>query len=159
MANVVIGIADMNVTQSPDTLITLGLGSCVGLVLYDKASKIGGMVHIMLPVSRDAVSNKAKYADTGVGYLYSRMIRYGANRKTMIAKLAGGAHMFGVSGNNDVMKVGEKNIEICHRLLNEYGIPIKGEETGGNIGRTLEFCCETGNLKIRTAWPRTEKII
>ncbi len=159
MANFYIGIADCKVARSPDTLTTLGLGSCVGLVLFDAVVKIGGMVHIMLPIAKEDVTNRAKYADTGLELLLREVLALGASRRRIGAKLAGGANMFGTSTQNDMLRVGERNVSICHQLLRAYNIPIHAEETGGNTGRTIEFSCHTGELKIRTAWPRTERII
>jgi chemotaxis protein CheD len=161
MANILVGMADLNVASSPDKLTTLGLGSCVGLVLYDAASKIGGMAHIMLPhssINTDS-KNKAKFADTAFESLLNLVTKKGANRLKLIAKLAGGANMFTSSAHDDIMKVGQRNVEACRNLLKEYSIPIVAEDTGGNYGRTIEFCCETSLLKIRTAWPVTEKYI
>ncbi len=159
MANIYIGIADSKVARSPDTLTTLGLGSCVGLVLYDAMAKIGGMVHIMLPIAKGDAINRFKYADTGLEALLKDVLAQGASRSRLYAKMAGGATMFGTSTQNDMLRVGERNVEMCHRLLHELHIPLKSEETGGNTGRTIEFSCATGELKIRTAWPRTERTI
>jgi chemotaxis protein CheD len=159
MARIIIGIAEMRVAKSPETLVTLGLGSCVGLVLYDAAAKIGGMVHIMLPTSKGDAQNKAKYADTGIDYLLEHVLKMGANRNRLFAKLAGGANMFGTSTQTDILRIGERNVCMCHQLLQAYHIPVKAEETGGNTGRTIEFSCDTGHLKINTAWPRAQRII
>lgn len=161
MANILVGMADLNVGISPDKLTTLGLGSCVGLVLYDSKNKIGGMAHIMLPnssINKD-ISNKAKFADTAFQELLRLLLSRGANRQKLIAKLAGGANMFTSSAHDDIIKVGQRNVYMCRRLLNEHSIPITAEDTGGNYGRTIEFCCETSLLKIRTVWPKSEKLI
>jgi len=149
----------MKIARSPEVLMTLGLGSCVGLVLYDAVAKIGGMVHIMLPTAKGDVQNRAKYADTGIESLLKDVLAHGAQRHRLIAKMAGGANMFGSSTQNDMLRVGERNVEMCHHILSAYRIPIRAEETGGNAGRTIEFSCDTGDLKIRTAWPRMERTI
>jgi len=161
MANILVGMADLNVGRSPDKLTTLGLGSCVGLILYDSISKVGGMAHIMLPNSsiNTDTKNKAKFADTALEDLLRLLATRGANKRKLIAKLAGGANMFTSSSHDDIMKVGQRNVAMCHRLLDEYSIPIIAEDTGGNYGRTIEFCCETSLLKIRTVWPKCEKFI
>lgn len=159
MATFYIGIAESKVARSPDTLTTLGLGSCVGLVLYDALARIGGMVHIMLPSAKKPVTNRSKYADTGIDSLLRDVLALGANRGRLYAKMAGGANMFGTSPKNDMLRIGERNVAMCYQLLGAYGIPIQSEETGGTTGRTIEFSCHTGELKIRTAWPPTEKTI
>lgn len=161
MADFLIGIADMQIGRASDTLTTLGLGSCVGLVLYDRISKIGGLAHIMLPLAPSATEIKfrAKYADTALDDLIKQMIAAGADPKRLVSKLAGGAHMFDSSTNNDIMKVGLRNVDTCHRLLSQKSIAIIAEETGGNIGRTIVFDCNSGCLTIRTAFPRNERYI
>ena len=91
-----VGMADSNVCISPNAITTLGLGSCVGIVLYDPIRKIAGMVHVMLPDSTKIINNenKAKFADTGIDLLISQMLSIGAERRSLVAKIAGGAQMF-----------------------------------------------------------------
>jgi len=150
MAVILIGIADMNVTKSPDVLTTLGLGSCVGVVLYDRLRQIGGLAHIMLPLSNGAIDqNRAKFADTAIIDLINRMGQAGAQRAGLIAKIAGGAHMFGGS-NSNVLKVGERNVAACIQVLDHLRIPIQAQDTGGSHGRTIELYTDTGALKIKT---------
>ena len=101
MGNIIkVGMADLNVCKAPDGLTTLGLGSCIGLTLYDPVTKIGGMVHYMLPDSTKVSnnSNKAKFADTGIEELLKKVIAAGASKTRLVAKIAGGAKMFEVSG-------------------------------------------------------------
>lgn len=146
-----VGMADMNVCSAPDSIITMGLGSCVGVVLWDKVTKVCGMVHVMLPDST-AISqntNKAKFADTGVEELMNRVIGLGASKSRLVAKIAGGAQMFAV--NNDVpsLRVGDRNVEAVKKKLNELGIPLIAENTGENYGRTVIFYPETGIYRIR----------
>jgi chemotaxis protein CheD len=147
-----VGMADMNICVSPDAITTLGLGSCVGIVLYDPLKKIAGMVHIMLPDSTKISKNdnKAKFADTGIDLLIKIMINKGANRRVLIAKIAGGAQMFAFTSNMDIMRIGEKNIEATKRKLSELDIPIRAEDTGKNYGRTIEFYPETGDLYVKS---------
>ena len=154
-----VGMADLNVCVSPNAITTLGLGSCVGIVLYDPIRKIAGMVHIMLPDSTKIINNenKAKFADTGIDLLIHQMIAIGAERRMMTAKIAGGAQMFAFSANNDMMRIGERNVEATKRKLQQLGICIKAEETGFNYGRTIEFYPENGMLLIKSVGK--EKII
>ncbi len=161
MANTIIGIADMALAKSPDTLTTLGLGSCVGIVLYDRARKIGGLSHILLPKAPAAEPQiqRAKYADTAIDELIDRMVKSGALAHTLTAKLAGGASMFFANNGSDIMQVGKRNVDMCREILRRHSIAILAEDTGGNIGRTIVFDCDTGALMIRTAWPKTEKIL
>jgi len=142
----------MKVCNAPDGLTTLGLGSCIGAVIYDPVSKVSGMVHVMLPDSKAIKenSNKAKFADTGIEELLDMVIKAGADRKKLVAKIAGGAQMFAFSGGtNEFNKIGERNAKAVKEMLGGYNIPILAEETGGNIGRTIIFDSVTGDLTIK----------
>ena len=114
-----VSMADLKVAKAPDSLTTLGLGSCIGLTLYDPASKIGGLVHYMLPDSTKLRNNTniAKFGDTGIRELYNQMIKNGANPRRMVAKIAGGAKMFEMSGNSTIGNVGDRNTDMArHRI-------------------------------------------
>jgi chemotaxis protein CheD len=156
-----IGIAEHKVAQAPDRVATLGLGSCVGLVLYDPVSKIGGMVHIMLPTApKDGpVTNRSKFADTGIVDLMRAVAASGAMRGRLIAKFTGGAHMFNAVCNNDIMNVGERNVQMCKKVLQEHAIRIAAEDTGGTCGRSIELCCESGMLQVRTISPKSVRLL
>jgi chemotaxis protein CheD len=147
-----VGMADLNVCTSPNAITTLGLGSCVGIVLYDPVRKIAGMVHVMLPDSTKILNNenKAKFADTGIDELIKKMVSIGAERRVLIAKIAGGAQMFAFSNNNEMMRIGDRNIEATKIKLQQLGICIKAEDTGANYGRTIEFYPENGELLIKS---------
>ncbi|MGB4660301.1 MAG: chemotaxis protein CheD [Mobilitalea sp.] len=147
-----VGMADLNVCVSPNAITTLGLGSCVGIILYDPIHKIAGMVHVMLPDSTKIINNenKAKFADTGIDLLITRMIAIGAERRVFISKIAGGSQMFAFSNNNEMMRIGDRNVEATKLKLQSLNIPIKAEDTGANYGRTIEFYPETGELLIKS---------
>jgi chemotaxis protein CheD len=147
-----VGMADLNVCVSPNALTTLGLGSCVGIVLYDPGRKIAGLVHVMLPDSTKILNNenKAKFADTGIDELIRTMILIGADRRALIAKIAGGAQMFAFSNNSEMMRIGDRNVEATKMKLKDLGINIRAEDTGANYGRTIEFYAETGELVIKS---------
>ena len=155
-----VGMADLKVAKAPDSLITLGLGSCIGLTLYDPVTKVGGMVHYMLPDSTQLKNNSniAKFGDTGIKELYRLMIANGASPKRMVAKIAGGAKMFEVSGLSNVGHVGERNAEQAKKMLKELKVPLIAEDTGLNYGRTVELNCETGDFHIK-AVGKSSKII
>ena len=148
---IVVGMADLNVVKAPGVLTTLGLGSCVGIALYDQTNKIAGLAHIMLPDSKAIQnnSNVAKFADTAIDKLIADMEKMGAKRTAIIAKLAGGAQMFAFSATNDSLRVGDRNVEAVKRMLAKLRIPIKGEETGASFGRTVELYAEDGRFVIK----------
>ena len=148
---VIIGLAEMSVEKAPNRITTLGLGSCVGVTLYDRVSKIGGMVHIVLPEGGNTPGAvPAKYADTAVNALLNEMLRAGANRSTIVAKMAGGAHMFGKIGVGDGLKVGDRNAYKSKLAILKLHIPIVAEDLGGTYGRTIELDTEDGSLLIKT---------
>ena len=147
-----VGMADAKAAKNDDSLRTLGLGSCVGITLYDEFTKIGGMAHIMLPVSNmDKEVNPAKYADTGIPYLLEMVLGLGAAKARLKAKIAGGAQMFANAHGLEVIRVGPRNVEAVQEALGKLNIPIVASAVGGNFGRTIELDCMTGKLGIRTA--------
>ncbi len=148
---IVVRMADSAVAKSPKKLTTLGLGSCIGIALYDPQAKVGGLVHIMLPSIEQArvKDNPAKFADAGIIFLMDEMVKAGAVKKRMWAKIAGGAHMF--SFENKLMKIGERNIEETKLTLSKLNIPLIAEDTGKNYGRTIEFDTDSGELLIKSA--------
>ena len=147
-----VGMADLNVCKAPDVITTLGLGSCIGLVLYDPVTKVGGMVHYMLPDSTKVRNNSniAKFGDTGIRELLKRVVAAGASKPRLIAKIAGGARMFEVSGLSDVGYIGARNAEAAKAILKELGIRLVAEDTGLNYGRTVELHCDTGEFYIKS---------
>jgi chemotaxis protein CheD len=147
-----IGIAEVRAERDPAVLVTLGLGSCVGVCLYDRSKKIIGMAHIMLPSSIEIKnnSNKAKFADTAIEMLIDEMLELGANRSLITAKIAGGAQMFNFKSANDLMRIGERNIEAVKRELKRHRVKIVAQDVRGNYGRTIEFYSENGMLSVKT---------
>mgnify|MGYP002625576603 FL=1 len=156
-----VGMADLKVCKAPDNLTTIGLGSCIGIAIWDPSTKITGLAHIMLPDSTTIRnnSNVAKFADTGIQKLYDDMIKAGANKSRMVAKIAGGAKMFELSGGNaSGINIGEKNAAASKAKLKQLGIPLKAEDCGLNYGRTVEIYSEDGRYLIK-AVGKSEKAI
>ncbi len=146
-----VGIAEGRVVHAPARIRTTGLGSCVGVVLFDRAAGIAGLAHVLLPSAPSDVANPAKYADTAVPWLLSEMRREGADPRRVQAKLAGGAQMFASAGKSDILRVGPRNAETVTAALRSLGIPILAADVGGNVGRTIEFDPVTGILQVKTA--------
>ncbi len=147
-----VGMADLKICKAPDALTTIGLGSCIGIAIYDPSTKISGLAHIMLPDSTQIRnnSNVAKFADTGIQKLFDEMIQAGANKARMVAKIAGGAKMFEMpSGTSAGINVGERNAEASRAKLKELGIRLLAEDCGLNYGRTVELYSETGEYHIK----------
>ena len=121
-----VGMADIKVCKAPDALTTLGLGSCVGICLWDSSLKIGGLAHIMLPDSRKLKNNSNiyKFADTGIDELIRLLSLQGAVRSRLRAKIVGGAQMFAFQSQSEAMRVGKNNVEAVRKKLREECIPI-----------------------------------
>ncbi|MGL4798498.1 MAG: chemotaxis protein CheD [Cellulosilyticaceae bacterium] len=147
-----VGMADLNVAKHPSILTTLGLGSCVGVALYDPLTKVGGLAHVMLPDSTQIKNNTnpAKFADTGIDLLIERMVEKGARAQRLVAKIAGGAQMFAFQHMDESMRIGARNIQAVKERLDKYKIPILADDTGDNYGRTIELYTETGTLVVKT---------
>lgn len=154
-----IGIADGAVVSRPDRLRTSGLGSCVGLVVYDVFTGLSGMVHVMLPIAPvdfterlrvDGVKPQ-KYADSAVLWLVSELQNRGSTIHSLRAKMAGGAQMFASAGRSDVLRVGPRNVEAVETALTDCCIPLLAKDVGGTEGRTIEFDSQTQLLSVRTA--------
>lgn len=147
-------IADMAALQGSGILITVGLGSCVGIALIDGRHKIAGLSHVLLSDSTrfarkmEQDMNPAKFADTAIPFLIGIMEKMGAGRRNIIAKIAGGSQLFNT--NTNIMKVGEKNVEMVRKKLQELTIPLIAEDVGGNYGRTMKVDVETGIVSITT---------
>jgi len=154
MGNIIkVGMADLQTTDKQGVLTTLGLGSCVGITLYDPVKKIAGMAHIMLPDSRQIKNNanKAKFADSAIDVLIEAMRERGGQPKNFRAKLAGGAQMFTFgNGGNDIMKIGHRNALAAEEKLGALKIPVIAKDVGGSYGRTIELYGDDGRLFIKT---------
>lgn len=152
---VMIGIGEYHVGSEP--MMAIGLGSCIGLVIYDKEKHIGAMVHIMLPESSGRTDRPGKYADTAVSLLLNNLYELGSRKASLIAKMAGGACMFEYFSNN--LNIGERNAEKVRAILAEHHLSLASEEVGGKIGRTVAFYPgEGGKVTVRSADGATHEI-
>lgn len=144
-----VGMAEYRMSDNPhDTLCIPGLGSCVGICLYDNKKKIAGLVHILLLQAIPGQKNIFKFADTAIPALLEKMFQAGAGKGEVLAKISGGARMF--SGTNSLFDIGKRNVEAVKHTLRSVRVPLRGEDTGGNRGRTITFFVGEGNVEIRT---------
>lgn len=155
-----VGIADMNICKAPDKITTIGLGSCIGVVLYDSRKKVAGLVHIMLPDSTKIKQNqnKLKFADSGIKILVDELKDMGIDKNSLKAKIAGGAKMFSFSASSEMGSIGDKNIAAVRDVLKELGIKLVSEDVGLNYGRTIVFDPETEELTVIKAGKQTNVI-
>ncbi len=130
----------------------LGLGSCIGLCLFDPVSKLACIAHIMLPTARtQAGGQPGKYADTAIPYAVDQMISRGAVRSRIRSAMVGGAQLFTFEGVSDSMDVGKRNTEAVKRILADAGIKLVAEDTGGKCGRTVTLNSATGEVVVKQA--------
>ena len=151
MTDVRVKVADYAVRNSGSVLSTIGLGSCVAIALYDPATGIGGLAHVLLPnegMSRDT-SNRAKFSTTAVPLLIEEMRRIGA-KGNLVAKIAGGASMFAALIPVNGVNMGERNVVATREALRRHCIPIAAEDTGGDHGRSVYFHLRDGTVLIRS---------
>ena len=133
-------------------IVTLGLGSCVAIMLHDPEAGVGAMAHVLLPshsLARDQ-TNPAKFPETAVPFLIQRMLASGASRNRLVAKIAGGASMFAQLMTPGTVQMGERNIVASRNALHHASIPIIGQAVGGERGRSVRFWPHNGRCETRT---------
>lgn len=149
MSEIFVNMGEISSAKDHGILTTIGLGSCVGVTLYDDRAKVGVMGHIFLPRSRpnDQGAPPGKYADTGIPAMIAEAIRLGASKIRLQAKLAGGANLF-PNLNMKSLSIGQQNVEAVKELLSKHGIPIVGQDVAGNHGRKMRFFVENGLVSV-----------
>jgi chemotaxis protein CheD len=146
------GLGEIQVSSDPDVVLScLGLGSCIGLCLYDPITKTAGVAHIVLPKSNGSISagSIGKFADTAVPYLIKEMAKQGALKSRLIAKMVGGAQLMKGQDGIASLGIGPRNIEMTKQVLAMEGIKVAASEVGGNCGRSLKFEVSTGTLTVK----------
>ena len=145
-------VAECAVGRDEQTLITIGLGSCVAIVLYDAAARVGGLAHTLLPdetMARDR-TNPAKVPASAVALLLAEMTRLGADAARIRAKLVGGASMFANLLPAGGINIGDRNVAAARRALEQNGIRIVAEDVGSDHGRSVHFHLDDGRVEIRS---------
>lgn len=147
----VVSVGDYKVTNDRNIILsTFGLGSCLGVIAYEKKLCIGGMLHLMLPDStlspEKAEHRPGMFADTGIKILLEKIEAAGGDIKDVNMVLVGGASSL---NKQDVFKIGEKNLSSVRKLLSEYGVEPLAEEIGGVNNRNAFFSLKNGNLEIK----------
>jgi chemotaxis protein CheD len=145
-------VAECAVGRDDQTLITIGLGSCVAIMLYDDAARVGGLAHTLLPdesMARDR-SNPAKFAASAVAMVLAKMIRLGADARRVRAKLVGGASMFANLIPAGSIQIGDRNVAAARQALAAHDIPITAEDVGSDHGRSVHFFLDDGRVEVRS---------
>lgn len=150
-----VSLGEVHVSADPrDVLVAYGLGSCVAISMYSSARQAGGMAHVVLPSSAAAQGRQGppgKFADTAVPYLLAQMERLGCRRHELVVRLAGGAQVLNVSPTLPMMQIGQRNLEAVRAVLQQHGLRVFREDTGGTVGRTVHLYVATGRMVVHTA--------
>ena len=150
MSEIIVRVADLRIGRGDDVLVTIGLGSCVAIVLYDASVQVGGLAHVLLPspaLSRGS-PNPARVPQTAVPALLAEMASAGASPRRVKARLVGGASMFAALATPGTIQMGERNIVAARHALAAAGVPIIGEAVGGDFGRTVRLHVRDGRLDV-----------
>jgi chemotaxis protein CheD len=145
-----VGVADLRAGSAGDVLITVGLGSCVAILLHDPAVRVGGLAHVLLPSPALARpdGNPAKFPQTALPRLLELMAQRGAVARRMTARLVGGASMFASLAAPGTIQMGERNLVACRQVLHQHGLPVTAEATGGDYGRTVRLWPVDGRVEV-----------
>jgi chemotaxis protein CheD len=155
-----VSVAEIKVSNDSGILASYGLGSCIAVAMYDPLKKVGGLAHVMLPESRgrDSEETPGKFADVAVSRLVEELVRLGARRNGLRCKIAGGSQMFDIPSDNERAAksphthIGARNVERVRRELERLRIPLVGEDTGGNYGRSVKFDTSTGEVEVKSIY-------
>ena len=153
MAELMVRMAEIAASQHPgDVLVSLGLGSCIGVALMDDSRRAIGLAHVVLPSSAEAGINRGsapKFADTAVPLLIDEVSNLGAARRSLFAVMVGGAQMFSLGSAS--LDVGNRNAAAVREALAAANVPVRGDVTGGSVGRTIRVYVGTGQVTCKEA--------
>ena len=150
---ITIGIGAYVVADKPCVLETLGLGSCVGICIWDRTTRVGGLAHIMLGKSNGRETNPNRFADKALPAMIDEMMAKGAKITFMAAKIFGGASLF----EADTFNIGGENVKTVKEILEQKRIPIIASDVGGNHGRSVWFDVKTGSVVVGSVFGPTQE--
>ena len=147
-----VGLGEIQISRDPrDVLVAYGLGSCLGIGMYDPGLHLAGMLHALLPLHPDGNHDHSpRYVDSGIVTLLAEMLRAGASRTRVVIRMAGGANMLVAPGFQQSFNIGSRNVESAIATLASLQLPLSSKEVGGNSGRTVRFYIADGRMTIRT---------
>lgn len=155
MQEINVKMGELELATRPGVILSApSLGSCIGFAVYDTKSRMAGMAHIVLPDSaigqgRTTEEKPGKYADTAVPSLVGKMLSLGSKPENLIIKIAGGAQMFNLKGNENVINIGSRNTAAVHQAIKDMGLRVNKEDTGGNKGRTIKLNAFNGMFYLK----------
>lgn len=150
--SIAVGLGEYKISRNIDeVLVAYGLGSCVGIGMYDPHLRLAGLLHAVLPINPNGSAEKsAKYVTSGIEILLAEMIQAGAIPSRIIVRMAGGANMLTAPGFSKTFNIGTRNVEAAHEMIHRLHLKLVSEEVGGTIGRTVRFYVRDGRMTIRT---------
>lgn len=150
MASINIGLGELVVSKNPDDmLVAYGLGSCLGIGMYDPVMRIAGLLHAVLPESANGDRSNSKYVNSGILNLMDGMVKAGASQNRLFVRMAGGANMLVSSSLSSMFEIGSRNIISAHQTFLRLNLKLSAEEVGGNVGRTVRLYILSGRMTVR----------
>ncbi len=148
--NLSVGLGEIKISRNPNqVLVAYGLGSCLGVGMYDPAAGVGGLLHAVLPErTNGAETSSAKYVDSGIAALLDKMFEAGAAHKRLIIKVAGGANILAAAGFKS-LNIGDRNVAAAQAAFSALNLKVKANDVGGNIGRTVRMYVANGRMTVR----------
>jgi chemotaxis protein CheD len=153
-----VSMSDMKTAASPSILRSSGIGSCIAITLYDSVNKIGCICHPMLalpitPEKSDINGQRSnaslRFVENAIDAMISALAKLGSSKDRLEAKIIGGANMFKVF-DKDPDSIGIHNSDSAKKKLEREGIKIVSEDTGGSVGRSVDFDLNTGFVEVKT---------
>jgi len=155
-----VGLGEIKISRHlQDVLVAYGLGSCLGIGMYDPATHTAGMLHAVLPARPNGREElNPRYVDTGILALIHSLVQMGAKRENLIVRMAGGANMLTAPGFSPTLNIGTRNVEAAYSIFSGLKLNISSQEVGGTIGRTVRFYVNGGKMTIRTVGNQEREI-
>jgi chemotaxis protein CheD len=146
-----VGLGEIKLSNNPDdVLVAYGLGSCVGISMYDPHVRVGALLHAVLPQRlNDSDARNPKFVDSGVASMLEKLEKMGAARNRLVVRMAGGATMLNLPGMKQSLNIGERNVAAARRVLASYNLELSAEDVGGNAGRTVRLHVVDGRTTVR----------
>jgi len=158
---VVVGVCDCRLTKQPESvLVTYALGSCIAVIVHDPVTRVGGLLHFLLPEStldrQKAERNPYVFADTGILRLFQAACEMGANKRRLVVTAVGGAQMM---DKESVFNIGKRNCLAMRKIFWKEGIMVRAEDLGGEISRTVRLEVDTGRVWLRGAGEKEQDLL
>ncbi|NLJ24839.1 MAG: chemotaxis protein CheD [Firmicutes bacterium] len=159
MAEIFVNMGQIEVARADGVLVTVGLGSCVGVAIYDRERMVGGMAHVFLAASKDGkgITQPGKFADTAIPALVEAVMQAGGRRSAFQAKIAGGANLF-PKLQAASLNVGRQNVMAVKEHLQLNNVPLRGEDVEGNSGRKMTLYVKDGIVVVQSIGDKPREI-